>query len=283
MSTEELLRAVAIIKRAGLHVIGTRRRFWISTTLSFVADIVIPGAVIVFRREKGRAIRERAFRFMGFNYYEVESAEEVANIVASMPEEADEWEGIIKPIPPPPSPERLPRNSEFIVLSAAKATSKVETEGISREVLANALGGPELLLHGLTDKVALNDFGLTLTPLGPSRLDFRKSARRLAKWIGLEDELFGDSGGQTIRNLLTLSAPNFIKNLVFLGGPRIRPGIIALSGSGELSELMDSFSSAMSEVGVYLDAEETLKVVCNTYKKLKSDKFLWLEESCSLL
>ncbi len=281
MSMGDILRAVSLLKEAGISVTGIRRRFWISTALSFTADIVVPGAVIVFRREGPRAMRERAFKFMGLSYYEVENINDVGKIVDYLLEE-DEWEGIIKPIPPPPYKERRLPNAEIIALEAAKLTSKVSTEDLSKEVITSALGEHNAL-HYMVDKLALNDFGLTLTSTGQNMIDFEAASKRLERWIGIEDELFKQPGGQTIRNLLTLTAPNFIKNVVFLGGPRIMPGIIKLSSIEEVERLMYSFSTSMAKVEIYLDQEETKRAICNFYKKLNGEKFSWLKGYCLFL
>lgn len=278
---EDILRAASLLKEAGITVTGIRKRFWISTALSFTADIVVPGAVIVFKREGPRAMRERAFKFMGLSYYEVDNANDVVKIVDSLFEE-DEWEGIIKPIPPPPYNERRPPNAEVIALEAARSTSKVSTESLSKDVVISALG-KHSALHHMVDKLALNDFGLTLTSAGQGIIDFEAASKRLERWIYIEDELFKQPGGQTIRNLLTLTAPNFIKNIVFLGGPSIMPGIIKLSSVEEVERLMNSFNINMAKVAIYLDQEETKRVICNFYKKLNGEKFSWLKGYCLFL
>ena len=68
--------------------------------------------------------------------------------------------------------------------------------------------------------------------------------------MAIVSELFEDQVVATyLKNSFNITAPNFIKNLVFVGGPRAKPGIISIKDADTLESNIDSFNRNFSKVG----------------------------------
>jgi hypothetical protein len=117
-------------------------------------------------------------------------------------------------------------------------------------------------------------------------LDFEYSLDFLKKCIEILRGLFGEGEGNMaaihLKNMYNISAPGFIKNLIFNGGPNINPGIVSIKDEGVLNYHIDNFNKCFSSIGITVERRE-IKSECNaTLKVGKEDnelsKYNWLLE-----
>ena len=114
-------------------------------------------------------------------------------------------------------------------------------------------------------------------------LDFEYSSNLLKKGIEILRGIFGGEEGDAaaihIRNMYNISAPGFFKNLIFNGGPNIRPGVISIKDKFTLDSLVDNFNKSFSGIGITVERPE-IKSECNAVlTKLNKDEvstYSWL-------
>ena len=114
-------------------------------------------------------------------------------------------------------------------------------------------------------------------------LDFEYSSNLLKKGIEILRGIFGEEEGDAaaihIRNMYNISAPGFFKNLIFNGGPNIRPGVISINDKFTLDSLVDNFNKNFSGIGITVERPE-IKSECNAVlTKLNKDEvstYSWL-------
>ena len=114
-------------------------------------------------------------------------------------------------------------------------------------------------------------------------LDFEYSSNLLKKGIEILRGIFGEEEGDAaaihIRNMYNISAPGFFKNLIFNGGPNIRPGVISIKDKFTLDSLVDNFNKSFSGIGITVERPE-IKSECNAVlTKLNKDEvstYSWL-------
>lgn len=88
--------------------------------------------------------------------------------------------------------------------------------------------------------------------------------------MAILSELFEDQVAAIyLKNAFNITAPNFIKNLVFYGGPRAKPGVISIKDANTLESNIDSFNRNFSKVGITV---EKLDVVIECREKLENMK-----------
>ena len=82
---------------------------------------------------------------------------------------------------------------------------------------------------------------------------------------------------------------NFIKNLVFSGGPRAKPGIISIKDADTLESNIDSFNHNFSKVGIAVEKHDVVIECREELEKLKRRKeydrissYRWLSEWLNL-
>ena len=79
--------------------------------------------------------------------------------------------------------------------------------------------------------------------------------------------------------MYNISAPGFFKNLIFNGGPNIRPGVISIKDKFTLDSLVDNFNKSFSGIGITVERPE-IKSECNAVlTKLNKDEvstYSWL-------
>jgi hypothetical protein len=72
--------------------------------------------------------------------------------------------------------------------------------------------------------------------------------------VAIMSELFEDRVAAIyLKNSFNITAPNFIKNLVFYGGPRAKPGVISIKDADTLESNIDSFNRNFSKVGITVE------------------------------
>jgi hypothetical protein len=103
-------------------------------------------------------------------------------------------------------------------------------------------------------------------------------------------ELFEDQVAAIyLKNALNITAPNFIKNLVFYGGPRAKPGVISIKHADTLESNIDSFNRNFSKVGITVEKQDVVIECREEFEKLKRRKgydrissYQWLSEWINL-
>jgi hypothetical protein len=103
-------------------------------------------------------------------------------------------------------------------------------------------------------------------------------------------ELFQDHVSAIyLKNSFNITAPNFIKNLVFYGGPRAKPGIISIIDADSLESNIDSFNCNFSKVGITVEKHDVVIECRGELQKLKRrmeydriSSYGWLSEWLNL-
>jgi very-short-patch-repair endonuclease len=126
-------------------------------------------------------------------------------------------------------------------------------------------------------------FGLNLKMSDEGVLDFEYSAKLFGRSILIVQEIFGEQGetaGIHLKNMFNVSAPGFLKNLVFFGGPRINKGIVSITNLDSLKKHIHAFNEHFSKYGVTVEEAE-VKVEClYTLNKMNdpNSSFRWLTD-----
>jgi very-short-patch-repair endonuclease len=145
---------------------------------------------------------------------------------------------------------------------------------------------PEFDLTLVTNQSALERFmllllGLNLRMNDEGILDFGYSAKLFGRSIMIVQEMFGEQGqmaGIHLKNMFNVSAPGFLKNLVFFGGPRINQGIISITNLQVLKTHIDAFNLHFSRYGVTVEEAEVKAECMHALKKViePNSSFQWI-------
>jgi hypothetical protein len=92
--------------------------------------------------------------------------------------------------------------------------------------------------------------------------------------------LYGDLGKIYLINAFSVTAPGFMKNLVFYGGPpSLNRKVVKINSIESLEEHISVFNIYFSTIGVKLERDEVKTECVYELKKLDSvskEKYLWL-------
>jgi len=145
---------------------------------------------------------------------------------------------------------------------------------------------PELDLILVTNQSALERFmllllGLNLKTSDEGILDFEYSEKMFGTSIRIVQEMFGEQGrmaGIHLKNMFNVSAPGFLKNLVFFGGPRINQGIVSITNLQALKTHIDAFNLHFSKFGVTVEEAEVKSECMHALKKVMdpNSSFQWI-------
>ncbi len=132
-----------------------------------------------------------------------------------------------------------------------------------------------LLLLGLNLRKTQDDINL----------DFEYSSNLLKKGIEILRGIFGEEEGDAaaihLKNMYNITAPGFFKNLIFNGGPVIRPEVISIKDKLTLDSLVDNFNKNFSSIGLTVEHSE-IKSECNEVlvklDKRQAPTYSWLVE-----
>ena len=123
-----------------------------------------------------------------------------------------------------------------------------------------------------------------------SMIDFEYFYRLFDRAMAIVSELFEDQVVAIyLKNSFNITAPNFIKNLVFSGGPRAKPGIISIKDADTLESNIDSFNHNFSKLGIAVEKHDVVIECREELEKLKRRKeydrissYRWLSEWLNL-
>lgn len=151
---------------------------------------------------------------------------------------------------------------------------------------------PDLLKNECAlERIILGLIGLNLKIDQNNVIDFESSAKLLEKYIDIMQELFPSYNSNQeknrinifLKNMFNITVPNFFKNLIFNGGPKINEGIIDIKDIETLESNIDCFNKYFSKYGIKVESaniknecRETLQYLKNRYYDIS--KLNWLEE-----
>jgi hypothetical protein len=93
-------------------------------------------------------------------------------------------------------------------------------------------------------------------------IDFEHFSILFGKAIKIISDIFGSQISRNyLENSFNITAPNFIKNLVFEGGPKINPGIVSIKDSTMLEIYIESFNHNFSKLGISV-AKSDVMIEC---------------------
>jgi very-short-patch-repair endonuclease len=152
---------------------------------------------------------------------------------------------------------------------------------------------PDLLNNECAlESIILGLLGLNLNVKQNNVIDFEASVKLLEKYIGIMKELFpsySNNNNQAnginvfLKNMFNITAPNFFKNLIFNGGPKINENVIDIKDIETLESNIDCFNKYFEKLGIKVYTKD-IKVECNlTLQNRKelgynNSNFNWLEE-----
>jgi len=141
---------------------------------------------------------------------------------------------------------------------------------IDDEFLTNPCFSQSLIFEMLGLDLTINDGG---------KLNFKKLSDFFIIGINIMSNLYGDRAKIYLINAFSVTAPGFMKNLVFYGGPRDIRRVVTINNIESLEEHISEFNNYFSGIGVKLETEE-VKIECvHELEKLDSvskEKYLWL-------
>ena len=103
-----------------------------------------------------------------------------------------------------------------------------------------------------------------------STIDFSHFYEILKKSIDILNNIFNsDIFGIYLTNAFNITAPNFIKNLVFNGGPKISPGIVSIKDKDTLETIIKDFNQSFNKIDIFVDKNDIMVECIEEIKKIK--------------
>jgi Protein of unknown function (DUF559) len=275
----------------------------LSSCTWYTPDFIIGNKLIVevdggihdldYRRTPDR-IRQRALENMGYNVYRVRNKQvesspfDVAARIVDRYYQIMEVEGEEKmPAPKiekiynPSRPEPLPEDLERLIPAWTIAlNSKLTFENWTARYFKQILSVYDTRL--VTNQCAMERMILYLLGLNVldrqdagknhvgNMIDFEYYYILFDKAMAIVSELFEDQVAAIyLKNSFNITAPNFIKNLLFVGGPRAKPGIISITDADTLESNIYSFNNNFSKVGISVERHDVMIECREELEKLK--------------
>lgn len=108
-------------------------------------------------------------------------------------------------------------------------------------------------------------------------IDFEHFSILFGKAIKIISDILGSQiSGNYLKNSFNITAPNFIKNLVFEGGPKINPGIVSIKDSTTLEIYIERFNRNFSKLGIFV-AKSDVMIEC--IKELEKRKKMMMKKT----
>ena len=273
---------------------------WISACIWYTPDFIIGKRLIIevdggihgfeYRQTPDR-IRQRALENMGYRVYRVKneqieiSAENVAEQILELYYKISEVETIeekenakkskIHEITKPnyePLPENL-KNSigDHAIAFNLQLNGRDWASDFFKETL------PKYDQRLITNQCAMERFILQLIGLNLRKgqdkiIDFEHHSKLFRLATKTLSEIF-DSNifGRYLQNAFNITATNFIKNLVFQGGPMINAGIISIGNTSTLELSIEKFNQSFSKLGITVERTD-VKIECIKELKRRAQK-----------
>ncbi len=269
------------------YEVQVNKTFWITTSFYVRVDYIIGKAAFCFSFPKINELKRRAVKYLGYRCFTLDPTQLNQNYIDKIKgliDDSSPRTAKIKPIKDREFPEKIPLYVENRIIETASETAKLQIDDINTENLLRIAETriPGIKgMHSAMDKLVLTDLGYSFKRANGHLLDFHNASKRLSKMMKVMEDLFGVEGSTTVSNLFTLSAPNFIKNLLILGGPRVNPGLVDIKSYDEFLENVQIFSEEMQSLRVYLDLYELKDEICSFKNKIiLAKKFEWIKDFC---
>ena len=277
---------------------------WYTRADYYTPDFIIGERLIVevdgsihdreFKKTPDR-IRHRALQNLGYSVYRVKNShirrsvkEVTEEIIQKYYEsiEQDKRGSVIYEIRKPIGYDTVPEEMRVNIASWAISLNEQlgeESRTATGFRIALAKFHPEFATNqSAMERLMLLLLGLNLEADVTGMLNFDKMAWLFNRSILILQELFGEQGKMAsihLKNMFNISAPGFFKNLVFIGGPRIKPGIISIRDVSSLKCHIDRFNHYFAMFAVSVKESE-VKTECMYTLDRESNRsqFSWLTE-----
>lgn len=296
----ERLMALALMKKGIQFQANPLIR--LSACIKYTPDFLIGGKLIVevdgsihdqdYRKSPDR-IRQRALGKIGYSVYRVRN-----EIIINSPQKvADEILGQYSKIfdaKNTQSKSLLSRIGNIRNMTTPEAnydrTLSVATRlnGYSdkwnyerfRAYLSNV--DPDFLKYPChTERLLLRLMGLELTTDNDGCVNFKSYFDFFMSGLDIMSKLYGDLGRTYLINSFSVSVANFMKNLIFHGGPWVKPGLVIINSIKSLENHISKFNSYFSSIGITLEIDD-LKSECKPrverLDSISREKYLWLSD-----
>jgi very-short-patch-repair endonuclease len=297
---------------------------WLSACIWYTPDFIIGHRLIVevdggihefeYRKTPDR-IRQRALQNMGYYVYRVKN-EEIKNSPRYIAEkiielyykvlEREKESGSSNKKPKiqkinKPNYKSLPDDlQQLITPLAIEFNSRLRSSGnwttcYFKDTLSNY--DQRLVTNQCAmERLILQLLGLNLRKRDDGTIDFEYHSMLFSKAMEIISDLFGSKISSThLQNSFNITAPNFIKNLVFEGGPKINPRIVSIDDSTNLDSHIENFNLNFSKLGITVEKFDVM-IECTKEleKKMKRDyddqnmnnkrkfDYQWLVKWCNL-
>jgi very-short-patch-repair endonuclease len=127
------------------------------------------------------------------------------------------------------------------------------------------------------ERLILQLLGLNLRKRADDTIDFEHHSMLFKKAMEIISDIFRSNISSTyLQNSFNITAPNFIKNLVFEGGPKINPRIVSITDSTNLEYHIENFNQNFSKLGVTV---ERFDVMVECIKELEKKKKKYYDDN----
>jgi very-short-patch-repair endonuclease len=297
---------------------------WLSACIWYTPDFIIGHRLIVevdggvhefeYRKTPDR-IRQRALENMGYYVYRVKNeeiknspryiAEKIIELYYKVLEREKESENSNKKPKiqkiNKPNYKSLPDDLQQLITPWAIAfDSQLRSSGnwttsYFKDTLSNY--DQRLVTNQCAmERLILQLLGLNLRKRDDGTIDFEYHSMLFSKAMEIISNLFGSNiASRYLQNSFNITAPNFIKNLVFEGGPKINPRIVSITDSTNLDSHIENFNQNFSKLGITVEKFDVM-IECTKEleKKTKGDNdnknmnnkrkfdYQWLIKWCNL-
>ena len=255
-------------------------------------------------RIRQRALENMGFRVMRFKNEQIQLHPEIVaeEIIQKYYEIVDSDNNSKKPIVTAIKEPEEYKEIPFDIQEKLTEWTKFYNDKINRENLTITVNNfknvletlhPDLLNNECAlESIILGLLGLNFNVKQNNVIDFEASVKLLKKYIGIMKELFpsyrnnnNQANGINVflKNMFNITAPNFFKNLIFNGGPKINENVIDIKDIETLESNIDCFNKYFEKLGIKVYTKD-IKVECNLTLQTRKDlgynnsNFNWLEE-----
>lgn len=130
-----------------------------------------------------------------------------------------------------------------------------------------------------TERLILLILGLSLTKKANGQVDFKHFLEVFLKGISIMSNLYGDRTKTYLVNSLNITVANFMKNLIFQGGPKIKKGLVDINNVETIEDNISEFNNNFSNVGVKIEKDDVKTECRHKLERIypaNREKFLWL-------
>lgn len=156
----------------------------------------------------------------------------------------------------------------------------LDMERLAVEIESMIKGGsnePDIVVS-----ILLKAFGLTLLSAEDGgSLNYDAASKNFQKCIIIVEKMFGESRRADLKNSFLITAPGFIKNLVFKGGPWMNTGIVNIGDADKLKKNVAEFNQFFEPLGMIVEMENVITECCFEVNKSEpSQKRQWIRALC---